>query len=182
MVKKSTIVTPKTGAAFNRKDSRQDWGTPPEFIEAVEKRFGCIEIDLAATAENAVCEAYYGPGHRLVPDSLARDWSKISTGVLYLNPPFDSIAKFSAKMCDECRDRRGFSLLLVPASVDANWFRKCEENGFVLILEDRITFVGSKEPYPKGLALIVFGFGLVGRGRWHWDLTKKKAYESKEGK
>jgi hypothetical protein len=34
-------------------------------------------------------------------------------------------------------------------------------------------------PYPKDLALIVFGFGLVGRGRWHWDLTKKKAYERK---
>jgi phage N-6-adenine-methyltransferase len=171
------MTAKKTGAAFDRKNSRQDWGTPPEFTEAVERRFGKLAIDLAATRDNAVCDAYYGPGHAVITDSLVRDWSKITTGSLFCNPPYDAIAKFSRKMCDECRDRSAFSFLLVPASVDANWFKRCEENGYVLILEDRIKFVGSKDPYPKGLALIVFGFGFVGRGRWHWDTTKKKAYE-----
>jgi len=169
-------VSKKTGAAFDRKNSRQDWGTPPEFIAAVEKRFGSIDLDLAATSENSVSTHHYGPGSDCEDDAFKRDWS-VSKGTQFLNPPFDSIAKFSAKMCHECRDRRGFSLLLVPASVDANWFRKCEEYGFVLILEDRLTFVGSDQPYPKGLALIVFGFGIVGRGRWHWDFRKRKAYE-----
>jgi phage N-6-adenine-methyltransferase len=173
--KKPDVSTQKTGATFDRKNSRQDWGTPPEFIEAVEKRFGRIGLDLAATQDNRVCPVFCGPGG-FPEDSLKLNWNECS-GNLWLNPPFDSIAKFSGKMCNECRDRRGFSLLLVPASVDANWFRRCEENGFVLILEDRLKFVGSADPYPKGLALIVFGFGLVGRGRWHWDLTKKKAYE-----
>lgn len=172
------MTTKKTGAAFDRKNSRQDIGTPPEFIRAVEYRFGKIGLDLAAHHENAICKAFLGPGSSLhaSQDSLTVNWSQC-TGNLWCNPPFVSIAKFSAKMINECRDRLAFSFLLVPASVGSNWFKRCEENGYVLILEDRIKFVGSKDPYPKDLALIVFGFGLVGRGRWHWDTTKKKAYE-----
>lgn len=167
----------KTGATFNRGGSNQIRSTPPNFIEAVEKRFGAIDWDLAANESNRVVEDYLGPGSAKSEDAFAVDFASFKHGILWCNPPFSDIGKFTDKIARECRDRIGLTLFLVPASVDANWFKTCEENGFVIILEDRITFVGEKDPFPKGLALIVFGYGLTGRARWHWDTTKTKAYE-----
>ena len=34
--------------------SRQDYGTPPEFLAAVVARFGPLAFDLAASRDNAV--------------------------------------------------------------------------------------------------------------------------------
>jgi hypothetical protein len=33
---------------------RQDWGSPPELIEALQRRFGPIELDVCAEPHNAV--------------------------------------------------------------------------------------------------------------------------------
>lgn len=164
-----------SGPTINKSGSRQDYGTPPEFIEAVEKRFGSIDYDLAANETNHVAEDWFGPGGD-EPDSLVVDWSKLR-GVLWCNPPFNATAKFIQKAALELRHRRGLSLFLTPTSSGANWFKICEENGFVLQLEDRIRFVGETHPYPKDLTLTVFGHNFVGRSRWHWDESKTKAYD-----
>lgn len=42
-------------------ESRQDYGTPKEFLQAVEQRFGRIAFDLAAHAANAKHERYFAP-------------------------------------------------------------------------------------------------------------------------
>lgn len=42
-------------------DSRQDFGTPAEYLRAVEKRFGPIVFDLAAHAGNHKHERYFAP-------------------------------------------------------------------------------------------------------------------------
>jgi hypothetical protein len=42
-------------------DSKQDYKTPSDFIEAVKTRFGSIFFDLAAHAENTQCHRYYAP-------------------------------------------------------------------------------------------------------------------------
>jgi hypothetical protein len=42
-------------------DSKQDYKTPPEFMEAATKRFGPIGFDLAAHAGNAQHERYFAP-------------------------------------------------------------------------------------------------------------------------
>jgi len=41
--------------------SKQDYGTPRKFLDAVEKKFGKIVFDLAAHKGNAVCEKYFAP-------------------------------------------------------------------------------------------------------------------------
>lgn len=167
----------KTGASLARGVSNQVRGTPPEFIEAVKKRFGRLLWDLAATDENRVCIQYLGPGSPWGEDSLLVDWSKLR-GNAWLNPPFGNIGPWAKKLAAERRDVPYFTPFLVPAAVGSNWFqRHCVPNSLVLELQDRLTFVGETQPYPKDLILCVFGFGLVGRLPWHWDANRVKVYE-----
>jgi len=44
-------------------DSKQDYGTPRDFLDAVEKRFGAIGMDLAAHAANHKFPRYFAPHH-----------------------------------------------------------------------------------------------------------------------
>jgi hypothetical protein len=170
----------KTGAGFKRHKSRQDLATPREFIEAVERRFGPIAYDLAANETNHVVPAWFGPGSPLGEDTFRINWKDLP-GNLWCNPEFERIPRYVLKMALECQNRPAWTFLLTPSSDDANWFRYAEKHGYVNTLEDRITFVGQTKKYPKGLSLIIFGFGLVGRGRWHWDPTVTKAYERVAG-
>jgi DNA (cytosine-5)-methyltransferase 1 len=147
--------------------SKQDYGTPDNLIAAVQRRFGKIVCDLAATPLNTKCEAdYYTPEM----DSLSRPWAReFSTGLLWLNPPFANIAPWAEKCTAESRERHGLITLLVPASIGSNWFAKHVEGKAVVIgLSPRITFVGETTPYPKDIALCVFGFGLYGFQTWRW--------------
>jgi hypothetical protein len=178
------MTNKKTGASLARHRSKQDIGTPDDFLSAVQRRFGPIVWDLAATAENSVTglDCYFGPESIHGEDSLVVPWTragKRSRGVLWLNPPFGRIDPWAEK-CSTMRSRSGWTLLLVPAAVGSNWFQQhVAPNAFVLELQDRVTFVGSTQPYPKDLLLCAFGFDIVGRAPWHWDLSKRKAYERK---
>ena len=165
----------KTGASLNRGRSKQDIGTPSEFIEAAEARFGKIELDLAANDDNCVVASHWGPGSK-ISDSLGEDWSRLE-GTLWLNPPFGNIGKW-AKKCAGVRDRPGWTLMLVPAAVGSNWFQEyVVPNAHVLELRDRIKFVGSNDPYPKDLILCCFVFGVIGRNSWHWNSQVRKRVE-----
>jgi phage N-6-adenine-methyltransferase len=153
----------RTGPSMNKGRSKQDYGTERPFLDAVEKRFGMIRHDLAASAENAVCENYYDE-HR---DSFAHDWRALR-GVLWLNPPFANIAPWAAK-CAESASPTTRILLLVPASVGSNWFAEhVHGKAIVLFLNPRIKFVGMPDPYPKDLILACYGMGAQGFDVWRW--------------
>lgn len=172
----------KTGASFKKGKSKQDIGTPRCFIDAVERRFGRIVFDLAANASNAVCEDFYGPGSTRGENSLVSPWNlsgAARTGLLYLNPPFDPIAPWSAK-CAQHWQRRGLIGLLVPSARGSNWFQQyVRPFAYVLDLGDRIQFNGEDHKYPKDLIFCLYGYGFVGEGYWHWDESVTKAYERK---
>jgi hypothetical protein len=61
------------GASLNRHTSKQDLGTPREFIRAVEKRWGPLAWDLAASAANTKAPRYLGKR----VNSLKQDWTDI---------------------------------------------------------------------------------------------------------
>lgn len=153
-----------TGAALNRGGSRQDYGTPREFIEAVENRFGRLAWDLAATKRNAKAPRYINSRQ----DSLSVNWSRLK-GNQWLNPPFGNIEPWAAKCAFE--SRRGASILfLVPASVGSLWFRDhVLETAFCEGLSPRLVFEGETTGYPKDLMLCRFG-PMVGPGFgfWRW--------------
>lgn len=161
----------KTGAGLNRHRSNQAIGTPPEFIAAVERRFGQIAFDLAADDSNRVTlskSRFFSEKQ----NSLVQDWWKLG-GNLWLNPPFANITPWASK-CAGMQFRSAWTLLLVPASVGSQWFQRfVAPHAHVFELTDRIQFVGSSAPYPKDLILAAFGYGVVGRSAWAWDDSKK---------
>lgn len=156
--------------------SKQDYQTPPEFIDAVAKRFGRPTFDLAATAGQQIL----GVDHFFTPeqDSLRQSWVNLRTPteddavarVAWLNPPFAKIAPWADKLTSECRWLRRWTLMLVPASVGSEWYAKhVHGKALVLGLSPRLTFVGERTPYPKDLMLVCVGFGTVGFDTWRWD-------------
>lgn len=146
--------------------SKQDYVTPPEFIEAVERRFGPLVCDLAASAENARAPRFYD----LARDSFSVPWaSEHPTGTLWLNPPFADIEPWAEKCEFESTIRHGLILLLTPASIGSNWFAAhVHRKAVVLGLSPRMQFIGADDPYPKDLSLSVYGFGLWGFDTWRW--------------
>lgn len=148
--------------------SRQDYATPKDFLAAIEKRFGIIRTDLAASAENAVCEVYFDKGR----DSLQQDWQLLK-GVAYCNPEFADLDPWAMKTIT-AKHRRGLTLLLTPASTGADWFQNVlVPHAYILDLSPRLCFDG-KNPYPKDCTLSVVGFGLVGRAGWRWKENERK--------
>lgn len=151
----------KTGAGFARGKSKQNYATPPDFMLAVEKRFGSINFDLAAEAENAKHANYF----TALDNSLVQEWHKIP-GILWLNPPFSRIEPWAKKCADEAKLGARI-LFLVPAAVGANWFRDhVHRQALVLALNGRISF-DLIAPYPKDCVIACYGFG-VGFDTWTW--------------
>lgn len=146
-------------------DSKQDYRTPTEFMQAVERRFGPVKFDLAAHRGNAQAARWYGPGGE-AEDSLTQPWHKLD-GLLWLNPPFSpAIAPWAEKAAMEaqCGARIAF---LVPASVGAVWFREhVAPFADVQFLGQRLCFDG-KAPYPKDCLLALFG-DEPGACVWNW--------------
>lgn len=159
--------------------SKQDLGTPFEFIRAVEARFGLLEWDLAAHAGNTKCgEFFYGPGSAHGEDTFEIDWAtRHPTGTLWFNPEFGDITRAAEKCAAECRRRHGLIAMLTPASIGTDWFAAhVHRKAFVLGLSPRMPFdgqppnprTGKIDPFPKDLMLSVFGMGLSGFDTWRW--------------
>lgn len=144
--------------------SKQDYGTPREFIRAVEVEFGALQWDLAASTENRKAFRYFTEAQ----DSLMQEWALGCNGLLWLNPPFSRIAPWAQK-CSVEASRGAEILMLVPASVGSNWYRDyVHPFAKVLALSPRLTFEGCADPYPKDLILCCYGFGETGLEPWQW--------------
>ena len=143
--------------------SKQDYGTPWDFIRAVQRRFGNIDVDLAARRDNAKAPRWIGPAR----NSLRVCWSRIYLRSLgWLNPPFDNIEPWAAKCAVETGLR---IIMLTPASVGTNWFADhVHGRAWVLALSPRLTFEGHEDPFPKDCMLSLFGFGKPRFDLWRW--------------
>ena len=144
--------------------SKQDYGTPIEFIDTVQRRFGELSWDLACTRAN--CVAHRGIMFDGGVDSLTQDWTLLE-GNLWLNPPFGDIPRWAAK-CKASAGKGRRIIMLTPASIGTNWFAEhVHGSALVLGLNPRLTFAGEKAPYPKDLMLSVWG-DEVGFNVWRW--------------
>lgn len=90
-----------------------EWGTPPEFVAALEAEFGPFALDPCARAETAKAPLYY----TIEDDGLAQPWD----GHVFVNPPYSAPGPWVAKAIAES-DRGTVSLLLLPAATDVGWF------------------------------------------------------------
>jgi phage N-6-adenine-methyltransferase len=124
-----------------------------DFIQEVERRWGKLNFDLAATAKNAKSKRFYTRKE----NSLKRSWSPLHFR-FWLNPPYRDIDPWVEK-CETVGPTlksNGVILLLVPAAVGSNWFiDHVWGKATVNILSPRLCFVG-KNSYPKDLMLCVY--------------------------
>lgn len=135
--------------------SKQDYRTPPEFIAAVKARFGIVDFDcdLAADDSSALAPVYFTKDD----SALAAPTWKLGDGWNWLNPEFGAIAPFVDRAGGEAISNGTRTLMLVPASVGANWWREHVHGiACVILLNGRLKFVGCKDYYPKDCALLEF--------------------------
>lgn len=156
----------------NKGKSKQDYRTPPVFLDAVRERWGITQFacDLAATAENTVVPGCY---YDQEMNSLVQSW--VMGGINWLNPPFADIEPWVQKALHESQDG-AHTLVLVPAGVGSNWWRIfVHEEAHVYFLNGRITFLGAADPYPKDLALLEYGPNILpGYTIWRWQKPKPR--------
>lgn len=135
--------------------SKQDYGTPPEFLVAVKAKLGIadFDFDLAASHDNAVTDLYFIEHDNAL---TCESW-KCGDGWNWLNPPYGDIEPWVAKAYREWFAHDAQTAMLIPAAVGTNWWRewvhrKCR----VLLLNGRLTFVGHTAPFPKDCALLLY--------------------------
>ncbi len=161
--------------------SRQDYETPADFLEAVARRFGPLEVDLACGlseqlglfGHNDTRKAPIGCCYPVV-DSLAESFSwaeRYDGSTMWLNPPFRKMRPWVKKTSEQSAIlTSGLILVLSPACVATNWFEDhVYRRALVLPLLPRLTFVGEKDPFPKDLMLSVYGPNVTpGFELWRW--------------
>lgn len=148
--------------------SRQDYETPSDFLEAVARRFGPLDVDLACRRDNAKApNGIYFPEQDSLRVDWAREWPDAN---LWLNPEFRRMLPWATKCAHEGKLlRRGRIFLLSPAAVCTDWWlENVHDQALVLLLFPRLTFVGEKAGYPKDLTLSVYGAGVSGYAAWRW--------------
>lgn len=148
---------------------KQTYGTPREFITALERRFGSrVGFDLAASAENSKAASPGGLYFTEEDDALKQDWSSLNgSKLVFLNPPFKDIDPWAEKL-RACKMLARFTVMVVPASIGSLWFAKHVQGHLYYDGIPRLTFEGETQPYPKDLALIVAGYRMQGSGYWDW--------------
>ena len=130
------------------KSEKQDWQTPPEFLELV-RRVGPIALDPCTTDENpcGATNAFFTAEYT----GLVPDWRAIADGgLIYCNPPYSDMDAWAAKIADE--GMRGCEIIsLTPARTDTRWFRRMCTADQMCFWRGRIKFVGAKAaaPFPS---------------------------------
>lgn len=148
--------------------SKQNYATPPEFINAVKRRLGVRNFgwDFAADDTNTKAASFWS----LSDNALRQDWTSclLDHEWGWLNPPFANIGPWVVKCLTAGRQ----IAFLVPASVGSNWFRDFIHQQYgveVLFLNGRICFNGVAG-YPKDCMLVLFGTNKSYRSDvWTWE-------------
>jgi hypothetical protein len=151
--------------------SKQDYGTPPEFVAAVERRFGTLTWDVAATADNTVVpERFYSLKGI---DARTDDWSKRFTrqDLLWINPEFSGLAHVWVPLIAHwARALPWLRIIMLSPLTCGEWYRTyVHQRAGVLGLNPRLHFVGEADPYPKDCMLTLWNLGVPGYDVWRWD-------------
>jgi phage N-6-adenine-methyltransferase len=98
-----------------------EWSTPQDTFDALDAEFQ-FAVDCAATAENAKCARWLGPGGSS-PDALTVAWGECGT-VCWLNPPYSRVRAFISKAAAEGAWCSCTVVALVPARTDTRWWHQ----------------------------------------------------------
>ncbi len=142
-------------------DLKNSWGTDPVIFKAMDREFN-FSLDAAANEKNNKCKMYFTKEN----DALDQPWawyleSAINKNV-WINPPYGKgyIKKFMAK-CIEQKELGVTSVLLVPATLDAQWLPIADISEIRIITGGRLSFInpvdGTKvNGNTKGSMFVIF--------------------------
>lgn len=91
-------------------------GTPQKFFDTLNEEFH-FDVDVAASANNAKCESYFGPGG-VADDALEADWGGLTC---FLNSPYSVAGAFVKKAREEA-DKGAVVVMLLPVRSDTKWW------------------------------------------------------------
>lgn len=132
-------------------DMKNSWRTDPAIFKAmnIEFRFG---LDAAANHKNHLVSRYLTKEE----DALTKNWSLmipdyLGNKTVWINPPYGKgyIKKFMSK-CIEQKEKDVTSVLLVPATLDAQWLQIDEISEIRIITGGRLTFISPCDYVIKG--------------------------------
>ena len=123
------------------------WSTPQAFFDDYNAIYQ-FDVDVCATAENALCAKFYSPED----DGLSKEWC----GVCWMNPPYGrEIGKWMQKAYES--SLHGATVVcLVPARTDTAWWHDYAMKGNIEFIRGRLKFGGSKNSAPFPSAVVVF--------------------------
>ena len=165
--------------------SRQDYGTPPEFLAAVKQRLGIedFDCDLAANADNRVTRPYLSLHNSAFDAPL---WL-FGDGWNWLNPPFAKIGPWVKRAHEEAEaSYNACTAVLIPAAVGSVWWHEwVHHKANVVFFSPRLTFIGTPinpktgrpDVYPKDCALLLYGNGRLEYDVWRWKPSTPRAAE-----
>ena len=124
------------------------WSTPRDFFDDYNAIYQ-FDVDVCATAENALCAKFYSPED----NGLSKEWH----GVCWMNPPYGrEIGKWMKKAYES--SLHGATVVcLVPARTDTAWWHDYAMKGNIEFIRGRLKFGGSKNSAPFPSAVVVFG-------------------------
>ena len=131
--------------------SRTDWSTPDHVFMALHNEFR-FDIDGAASAENAKCATWLGPG------GIEEDaFDFVAFGdTIFVNPPYGNLMPW-VELFKRWADAGATVVALLPANTDTKWFESvwlfADEIRFV---KGRIQFVGTTSSNPGGSMVVVY--------------------------
>lgn len=144
---------------FSRKSD--EWRTPKEVLAFVEKWYGKINFDLAATSTNAVAPKCFAFDQGA--DALRAPWTD-TPPVRYCNPPYSKIKAFVRKVNEEyAKGLTGTTVFLVPARLDTKWFYELATSTFLWdlwFIRGRLKFTSpdgkelTSAPFPSALVIL----------------------------
>lgn len=130
-------------------DMKNSWGSDQRVYNAMNKEFN-FDLDAAASKDNSKCPFFIG----IEENALLVDWSKMlncQIKTVWINPPYGRgrIKDFMYK-CIEQKGKGVTSVLLVPATLDAQWLPIQEISEIRIITGGRLTFLSPCDYTVKG--------------------------------
>lgn len=128
-----------------------EWATPDDFFQKLDRLYGPFTLDPAATDQNHKVSKYFD----ISVDGLKQDWSN---NYVFCNPPYGKeIANWVEKGYNEGQKNNTCVVMLIPSRTDTKywheWVMKADE---ILFVKGRIKFGNSKTGAPFPSAVVVF--------------------------
>ena len=112
--------------------NKQDWETPPEFMQALKQSF---DLDVCAYKDTAKAPIFFTEQD----NAFKQQW----VGKCWMNPPYGkAIPKWLERAYKESQQAYCTSVTcLIPARTDTAWFHDFAVKGTIVLLRGRISFL-----------------------------------------